>query len=310
MLTPEDIAAAHAIVPREFRDSPQFAADALRDAAGCEVVLKVETANPIGSFKGRGGAALLDAIGRDTALVCASAGNFGQGLAYVSPSVTVFSAESANPGKLDRMRALGADVRLAGGDFDAAKDAARAFAAESDAEFIEDGDHPAVSAGAGTIGLELLRDSSGEFDAVVLPVGNGALAEGVATWVRAHAPDTEIVGVVASGAPAMADSFDRREPVVSDGVDTLADGIAVRVPVPRAVAVLQNLIDRYVRISDRQILDAMQLLASRQGMLVEPAGAVGLAGIVAAREHGWKRVATVLTGANVTAEQLRTWFGR
>ena len=98
----------------------------------------------------------------------------------------------------------------------------------------------------------------------------------------------------------MADSFERGEPVSTDSVDTIADGIAVRVPVPRAVTVLQGLIDRYVRISDEQILAAMRLLASRAGMLVEPAGAVGLAGIVASPEVRDGRVATVLTGANLT----------
>jgi threonine dehydratase len=302
------IADAARVVDPVFRDSPQWAPPALAEAAGARVVCKLETLNPIRSFKGRGADYHVATLEGDGALVCASAGNFGQGLAYAGRArgraVTVFASESANPLKLARMRALGADVRIAGRDFDAAKDAARAHAARAGARFVEDGREPAIAEGAGTIAVELCRWPE-PLDAVVIPLGNGALAAGVGTWVRAHAPRTRLVAVCAAAAPSMALSLRDRRVVVTERADTIADGIAVRVPVPEALDDLAPLLDDVLLVEESHIRDAVRVLARHAGVVVEPAGAVGVAALLA---HGDRfrdaTVATVLCGANVTPAQL------
>src|SRR5262249_3767159 len=152
------------------------------------------------SFKGRGADWFVKtAPAPRAALVCASAGNFGQALAHAATrrghACAVFAARTANPLKLEAMRRVGADVRLGGEDFDAAKDAARAFAAARELRFVEDGAEPALAAGAGTIGLEL---AAGEFDAVVVALGNGALLAGVGSALRRLAPRTAVIAVVAA----------------------------------------------------------------------------------------------------------------
>lgn len=295
------------------------------------LLLKLETFGPVRSFKGRGTdwfvARLLEdsaADGAPPALVCASAGNFGQGLAWAGARrgipVTVFAATTANPLKVARMRALGATVILEGHDFDAAKDAARAHvaAARQDATrgraiFVEDGREPAIAEGAGTIALELLRDAAARGlpapDALLVPLGNGALLAGIARWVRAESPATRLVAVCAEGAPAMARSIAEGHPVSTPEVATIADGIGVRVPVPEALDDLRGMVDEVRLVSDEAIVAAMRLLWRAQGLVVEPAGAAGLAALVAEPDaFRGATVATPLCGGNVTDEQAARWL--
>ncbi len=292
-----------------FRNSPQYRAESLGMALGADLVVKVETVNPIRSFKGRG----TDFFVRELAdpsipLVCASAGNFGQGLAFAARRVwqrlDVFASEVANPLKIERMRAFGATVRQVGRDFDAAKAAARAWADSNGACYVEDGREVAITEGAGTIGVELAEWPEA-LDAVLVPLGNGALLGGVASWFKAHRPATRIIGVCASGAPSMERSWRAHQPIETPSADTIADGIAVRVPIPEAVVDLQPIVDDIVLVDDAVTLDAMRLLFAHLGLVVEPAGAVGVAALLAdpARLAG-ARVATILCGSNLTAAQV------
>ncbi|HEX2091230.1 MAG TPA: pyridoxal-phosphate dependent enzyme [Longimicrobiaceae bacterium] len=295
-----------------FLDTPQFLAEPLTERLGCELVVKVETVNPIRSFKGRGADFFVRGLGRGEPLVCASAGNFGQGLAYAARArgipLTVFAATTANPLKVERMRALGAEVRLSGSDFDAAKAAARDFAEQEGVRFLEDGREPAISEGAGTIGVELARWPDG-LDTVLVPLGNGALLAGVGHWLRAHRPEVRIVGVCASGAPAMERSWRSGAVVETERADTIADGIAVRVPVPEALATLEGVVDDVLLVDDPTTVEAMRLVFDGLGLLVEPAGAAGVAAALAHGERfAGERVATVLCGANLTAAQVREWL--
>jgi peptide deformylase len=311
------IARAATSIDPVFLRSPQYVCEPLAHDLGCRLTLKIETANPIRCFKGRGAdhfVAQLVARGERGPVVCASAGNFGQAMAYAGREhgldVAVFAAETASPLKLDRMRALGAEVHVIGADFEAAKEAARAFAADSGARFVEDGREPAIAEGAGSIAIELCARGDA-FDAIVVPVGDGALIGGVARWIKAASPATRVIGVCARGAPAMHDAF-RRGPgapvVPSDAVATISDGIAVRAPIPQAVADLFGLVDDMVLVDDEATIVAMQLLHARAGLVVEPAGAVGVAAILAARDdYADKDVATIVTGGNVTDDQLRAW---
>lgn len=191
-------------------------------------------------------------------------------------------------------------MRLAGADLDNAKEHARRYADQQPGcVFVEDGEDPAISEGAGTMGVELLR--AGSIDTIVLPVGDGALISGVATWVKQHSPKTKIIGVCASGAPAMAKSWRAGRPIATERTDTIADGIAVRVPIAKAVERIKNLVDEMVLIDDSQLLKAMQLAVSTLGLLLEPSGAAGLAAILAHTLAG-DQLATVLTGSNVHPE--------
>lgn len=179
---PETIEQAAEVIDPVFLDTPQFELDALNDTLGMRLVLKVETLNPIRSFKGRGTDLFVAQHVSEGPFVCASAGNFGQGMAYACQKrgipLTVFAAKKANPLKLGRMERLGATVTLAGHDFDAAKAAAKTHAAENGWVFVEDSRDPETATGAGTIGLELSRYPE-PLDAVLVPLGNGALINGI-----------------------------------------------------------------------------------------------------------------------------------
>ena len=295
-----------------FLHTPQVVSEAISEQLGMTVVCKVETLTPIRSFKGRGADWFFRTEEDSAPVVCASAGNFGQGVAYAARSkglrCTIFAAERANPLKVERMRALGAEVRLEGEDFDASKDAARRYAADVGARFVEDGAEPAIAEGAGTIAAELGSYSS-LIDAVLVPVGNGALITGMGAWLKAFAPHTRVVGVCAAGAPSMAESWRAGEPRATPNVRTIADGIAVREPVPRAVEDMRRFVDDVVLVDDDDMIEAMRAAHQHLGVVVEPAGAAGLAAAIRYRERfAGQTVGIPLCGGNVTPAQRREWL--
>jgi threonine dehydratase len=312
-LSLERIEEAARCIDPVFLDSPQYEAEALGDELGLRMVCKVETANPIRSFKGRGTDYLLHRLGdEDGRLVCASAGNFGQGLAYAARKrnvpLTVFAAQSANPAKVKSMRRLGAEVRLEGEDFDEAKAAAHALAGSEGWRFVEDGREVEVAEGAGTIALELCHWPE-PFDVLLVPLGNGALLSGVGTWMKAHAPTTAVIGVCAEGAPAMALSLREGVTRTTEKAETIADGIAVRVPVEEALSDLAGVVDDVLLVDDETMVEAMRLLCWKMGLVVEPAGAAGVAALLAHRERFARAlVATPLCGGNLTGQQVRRWL--
>jgi threonine dehydratase len=312
-LSPRRIEEAARCIDPVFLGSPQYEAEPLGDELGLRPVCKVETANPIRSFKGRGTDYLLHRLeGEEERLVCASAGNFGQGLAYAARKrnvpLTVFASENANPAKVESMRRLGAEVRLEGGDFDEAKTAARTMAESEGWRFVEDGREVEISEGAGTIALELCRWPE-PFDVLLVPLGNGALLSGVGTWMKAHAPSTTVIGVCAEGAPAMALSLREGAVRTTEKADTIADGIAVRVPVQEALSDLAGVVDDVLLVDDETMVEAMRLLFWKMGLVVEPAGAAGIAALLAHRERfTGALVATPLCGGNLTEQQIRRWL--
>ncbi|MGA6158728.1 threonine ammonia-lyase [Stenotrophomonas sp. NPDC087984] len=305
-LSPDGIDDAARLINPAFLHTPQFSDPSLSRALGRDTVVKVETLNPLRSFKGRGVDLFLRQAAVARHVVCASAGNFGQAMAYVGRArgipVTVFAAHDANPNKVARMRELGAEVLLSGPDFDAAKDAARAYAGtRPECVFVEDGDEPLIAEGAGTIAVELAPLG---LDAIVVPVGNGALISGIGCWTKARSPRTRIIGVCAAGAPAMATSWRTGAPETTGPVHTMADGIAVRVPVPAAVAWMREVVDEVLLVDEEDIRRALRLVRDTLGLILEPSGAVGIA---AALRHdlGAGSLATVLTGGNFSPGLLR-----
>lgn len=301
--------AAQGISP-VFVNTPLVQHDDLDSWLGARVSLKVESLGPLRSFKGRGGDWFMRERTATGPVCAASAGNFGQALAWAARmagvTCTMFASVNASPLKLARMRALGATVIQSGDDFDAAKDAAREHARHHGIEFVEDGEALAITEGAGSIAVELANAVT--IDTLLVPLGNGALLAGVATWMRAVSPSTRIVGVVAEGAPAMLRALTGIQVDLTIPVSTIADGIGVRVPVQQAVDDLRALFDDLVAVSEDAIVAAMRGLIAHAGLIAEPAGAVGVAAVLAA-PHGTygDRVGTILCGGNVTTEQLSQW---
>jgi len=302
-LSLERIEAAARTIDPVFLNTPQFESESLSNELRLRLILKVETVNPIRCFKGRGTDFLVSNLPADSStLVCASAGNFGQGLAYAARkrglAAVVFASATANALKLDGMRKLGAEVRLVGRDFDAAKEHALIFAEETGARYIEDGREPAIAEGAGSIAVELCRWRD-PFDFVLMPLGNGALLAGVGRWMKAHSPATRVVAVCAARAPSMALSLQAGAVRSTDTADTIADGIAVRVPVPEALDDLRGVVDDVVLIEDEAMVEAMRLVLRCHGLVLEPAGAAGVAAVMVFREKfRGGRVATLLSGGN------------
>jgi threonine dehydratase len=228
--------------------------------------------------------------------VCATAGNFGQGLAYAArergASVHVFVPPDAPEGKVQRMRALGAEVEPHGHP----DRAAREHAAGEGRLLVVDGLDPAIAEGAGTIGVELAE--AGPIDTAVVQLGDGALITGVARWLKSRAVETTVIGVCASGAPAMARSFASGRPISDAGTGTIAGALVVTDPIPESLERILVLVDDVVLVDDDDIRAAQALIAESMGVLVEPAGAAGVAALARHPDKvTGENVAILLTGA-------------
>jgi threonine dehydratase len=307
---PAEIERATAEIDPVFLHTPQYVGEALAEVVGFSPLLKLETLNPVRSFKGRGGSLLGARAVPGEVLACASAGNFGQGVAYGARAAglacVVYAAHDANPAKLARMRALGADVRLVDGDFDAAKEAVEEASEREGLRLVVDGRDPEIAVGAGTIAHEMTAGDA-HLDAVVIPVGNGSLAWGMSTWLAAASPDTEVIAVSAAGAPMMEHAWRTGELTSWGAIHTIADGLAARVPVPEAVEGMRANVDRYVLVDDGAFLDAVRLLVEHAGVLSEPSGAAALAGAMAlAGELAGATVGIPVGGSNVPEGLLGT----
>lgn len=310
-LTPEAIRRARAGIAPAFLDSPQYVHEGLSGRAGIPVIVKVETVNPIRSFKGRGTWVALHAlagegrVGPERAVVVASAGNFGQGVAYAARALgvpaVVFTSRHANRAKIARMRALGAPVIESGEAFDDARAGAEAYAAERAAELLTDGEDPRIAAGAATMASEVTDAvEAGTLPApvvVLVPVGNGSLINGVASWLRAAAPACRVVGVQAERAPAMTLSFRAGRPIDTPSAATYADGIASRIAIPSAVELLAGRVDDMVLVSEEALQAAQVLLTDELGITVEGAAAAAWAGLEAIPRPAGPAL-LIITGSN------------
>ena len=295
-----------------FLNSPQFVAESLSQLLGMRILVKVETANPVRSFKGRGADYFVSKLGNAKKLITASAGNLGQAMAYACRKrgihLTVYAGTQANPYKIDRMRALGANVVLFGKDFDEAKAESKVVAARLGVRLVEDSRDVETGEGAGTIGLELAAFKE-PLDAVVVALGNGALACGVGVCLKDASPSTRIVAVQAAGAPAMIESWKSGRIARHDSIATIADGIGVRVPIPECVGDMNGIIDEGLLIREETLIEAMRLAHEHLGLIIEPSGAAGLAALIENKNaFAGKTVASILSGGNLTPEQIRRWL--
>jgi len=311
-LSLERIEQAAQVIDPTFLNTPQFVCEPLGDELGLRLALKIETMNPIRSFKGRGADLLVAQAPDETHLICASAGNFGQAMAYACRkrgfNLTVYASIQANPLKVERMRSLGAHVVQTGDDFDAAKLAAREAASELRARFVEDSLDIETVEGAGTLGLELCTFPE-PLHALLVPLGNGALFNGVSRVLKARSPSTRMVAVQAAGASAMIDSWRAGRTIVYDRIRTIADGIGVRVPVAQALDDMRGQVDDAILVREDSIVQAMRLLHRHAGVVAEPSAAVGVAALL--EQPGMfagQLIATIVCGGNLTLEQMREWL--
>lgn len=265
---------------------------------GNDVFLKREDEHELGAFKWRGALAVLEQR-RPSVVVTASTGNHGAATAWAARRAgvraVVFVPEEASRAKVALAARQGAELRRVGADLDEAKAAARAFAEEHGAFFFEDGAEPAQFEGYEAIGHEVL-DALPEPGSVVVPVGNGALAIGVFRALAARAPRTLRVAVAAEAAPAMWQSYLAGRPVDGDRCATFADGLAVRISIPQAVAELNRLVQRFEVVSEAELRAGVRMFA-REGIRVEGAAAAPAA--LAARVELPGPVVLIVTGRNI-----------
>lgn len=311
-LDPEQIRAGRERIPAEFLDSGQFLSDELSAVAGRPIVVKVETVNPVGAFKGRGAWLAVEAllasraVGPDRGIVVASTGNFGQSVAYAGRAfgvpVTVFAGVDGNPRKLARIGRLGATVRQEGHDFDAARQASEAFARDSGQALLVDGEDLWTAIGAGTLAVELTdaieRGELPPVAAAYIPVGNGALIAGVGAWLRHAAPNAKVIGVQSDAAPSMTLSWREGRPIETETADTRAGGIATRVPVPEALEMMEGVVDDMILVSEDDLERAQRVLQGALGVTAELASAASWAGLVAAPVEGEGAAFVLVTGSN------------
>jgi threonine dehydratase len=311
-VTAEDVARARAAIGDVARHTPVLPSATLSDrAGGANVLLKAESLQRTGSFKIRGALNKLAAVGDACApgVVCGSAGNHAQALAFAARTrgvpCEVFMPAEAAIGKAEAAQALGAKVWLSGTAVDDCVAAAKERAAETGMVFVHPFDDPDIVAGQGTLGLELLDDVP-DLAKVIVPIGGGGLSSGVAIAVKSARPDVEVVGVQAETVAPFPASLQAGRPIDAPNALTIADGIAVKRPGDLTLALIKEWVDDVVVVAEDDIAEAMVMLMEKAKLVVEGAGAVGVAALLAdvtsAAEQG--STAVVLSGGNVDAGLL------
>jgi len=284
----------------------------LSEISGSEVYLKKENLQITGAFKLRGAynkIASLDDDDRKKGVVAASAGNHAQGVALSASkfgtNATIIMPESTPLTKINGVKHYGAEVILSGSNYDEAYQFALEYAKENNLTFIHPFEDEEVIAGQGTIALEIL-ESCKEIDAVVIPVGGGGLISGIASAVKQIAPHVKVIGVSATGAPALKNSYELKKPIDSTDVRTIADGIAVRDTSKVTLDYILESVDEFIGVDDEEIASAMLFLLEKQKLVVEGAGAVGVAALLHNKlDHlKDKKIAIVLSGGNVDVTLL------
>ena len=304
-LTIQAIREAAAALAGVAHATPLDRSSTFSQMVGAPVYLKLENLQKTGSFKLRGAynkIHLLSETEKKCGVIAASAGNHAQGVAYAASHAGIRSVivmpETAPLSKVSATRGYGAEVMLAGTSYDEAFARAKQLEQQQGLTFVHAFNDPQVMAGQGTIGLEILRELP-ELATVVVPIGGGGLIAGVATAIKALAPQVRVVGVQAAGADAMARSKQAGVLTPTAVASTIADGIAVKSPGDATFAVIQQLVDEIVTIDDEAIAAAILMLLERAKLMVEGAGAIGLAALLHGRIPVRGPVACLISGGNI-----------
>ena len=308
----DDVYRAREIVSASLQTTPLMRHPLLDTRLGCAAQVKLENTHDIGSFKIRGSLNLLAQMPeseREAGLVTATKGNFGQGLARAAAlhdaGCTIFVPEHNNEDKNRALAALGADVRVEGHDFDAAWVAAKRFARETGARPVSQGREPHLIAGVATVALEMLEQTDRPFDYVFVPVGSGSIASGTALVLKALSPETKVIGVQSENAPAMHHAWHSGEDRPFAVTYTIADGLAVRVPVDYTLSFMREMLHDMLLVSEAEIFAAIRTYATTVHQMVEGAGAVPLAGAMQMCDKlAGANVGLVVSGGNVEAHTL------
>lgn len=279
--------------------------------SGAEVFLKLENLQSTGSFKVRGAVNKLHHLTPEElshGVTCASAGNHAQGVAFAASKMDVhskiFMPIFTPPLKVIATKAYGADVELIGNNFDEAYVAAKKYAEESNATFIEPFDDRQIIAGQGTVALEIF-DQLKDIDEIYVPIGGGGLISGIAIVAKQINPSIKIIGVESEGTASMINSIKKKQIITLPHVSSIADGIAVKRPGELTYKIISELVDDFVVVSDEEIAHITYLLLQRGKLLAEPSGVVSLAAIAGRkRDCIDKRVLAVISGGNVKMSLL------
>ena len=292
--------------------TPLAFAPYLSEISECEVYLKKENLQVTGAFKIRGAynkIASLSNAQRACGVIAASAGNHAQGVALSASKfdikAVIIMPESTPLTKVNGVKHFGAEVILHGANYDEAYAYATKYADENSLTFVHPFEDEEVIAGQGTVALEIL-DQCKELDSIIIPIGGGGLIAGMATAIKEINPNIEVIGVSASGAPAFKNSYEQKEAVDSLSVRTIADGIAVRDTSSVTLSYALKHVDRVISVDDEEIASAILYLLEKQKLVVEGAGAVGVAALIHNKlgDVKGKRIALVLSGGNMDVTLL------
>lgn len=318
--TYNEIEQTQALLARYLLRTPLLHSPSLSALSGADVWLKCECFAEIGSFKARGALACVLQLSQAQlaqGLICASTGNHGAAMAWAARQVqarcTVVAPVDTPEIKCNNMRNAGARLILAGTNWGDSCQIARTLAAQEGLLYLEDGEDPWIMAGAGTVGLEIMEDLP-TTQALLIPVGGGNLIAGCALATKtAHgqpAPNPpQLIGVQSAAAPAVTESM-RQKRIVQMPTTTFAGGMATTAPVPMAFALMQQLVDDMVLVSEQELLHAIRALVQTHGIVVEGAGAAPLAALLRyAPRFAGQTVALVLSGRNLDVASLRTALG-
>ncbi len=292
--------------------TPFAYAPLLSSLCEADIYVKKENLQITGAFKLRGAynkVASLSDEQRAQGVIAASAGNHAQGVAFAAKHFGIHAVivmpESTPITKINGVTSHGAEVVLAGSNYDEAYAYAMDYAQKNALVFIHPFEDEEVIAGQGSIALEMLEEQA-DLDIILVPMGGGGLISGIATAVKAINPQIKIIGVSATGAPALKNSFEQKRPVDSESVRTIADGIAVRDTSTITLEHMLNSVDKVVSVDDEEIANAILYLLERQKLVVEGAGAVGVAALLhhKVEEIKGKKVGVVLSGGNIDVTML------
>ncbi len=312
MIDFENIKKAHERIKEVVYKTPFAYAPTLSQKVGNEIYLKKENLQITGAFKLRGAfnkIASLPEDKRKKGVIAASAGNHAQGVAFSAnyfnvPSIIVMP-EATPLTKVSGVKEYGGEVVLAGNNYDEAYEYAVKLAEEKGLEFIHPFADDEVMAGQGTIAIEMLEKVP-DLDYIIVPIGGGGLISGIASAAKALNPHIKVVGVTAAGAPAMRLSFLSGSVQDSTFVKTIADGIAVRDTNPKMYKIVKEVVDDIVEVDDEEIANAILFLMERQKVVVEGAGAVGVAALLhhKIKFTSPKKVGVVLSGGNIDVTMI------
>ena len=309
--TLDDVRAAGRRIAPHLQPTPLYLHGALAELVGTKVFVKHENHLPTGAFKVRGGINLVSQLSEDErrrGVATASTGNHGQSIAFAAGRFGVHAIvcvpDGANPVKLAAMKRLGAELVVHGRDFDDAREHCEALAREHGYRYIHSGNEPHLIAGVGTATLELL-ETQPEVDVVIVPVGGGSGAAGACIAGKSILPKLEVIGVQSSAAPAAYRSWQARQ-LLEDRMETRAEGLATRVAFELPQRILWEHLDDFVLVDEDELGRAVLLMIEGTRNLVEPAGAAPLAAALRLRDRlAGKKVALILSGGNISPDQLR-----